>query len=231
MGTTTKLEARDCEAFRLHIETQERARFVRQFGEESTAGVHSKSWPCTLVVRRKYICADVGSSGRYMIDRTTGEIWGIKGYGKVHRSYSYGTVETPEHWPGTATYTTGQPIPLSETKGAPERREPATSVDLTAGKPERMMSRDDVIHFLAQAAINIDAGFTVIERGSRIHQALHTFCNFDANPLREADIYRGCVEELAQGHCCETEGCDADNPMCDVGQAKQAIARAAEARV
>ncbi len=110
---TKKLDAADCEAFRAHIEEQERARFEREFGD-TWKTVHATSWPCTLVVRRKYICADVGTSGRYMIDRETGDIWGIKGYGKVHRGYHYGTIKTPEHWPAAVCYTTGKEVPRSK---------------------------------------------------------------------------------------------------------------------
>lgn len=37
-------------------------------------------------------------SGRYMIDNATGVIYGIKGYGHVHKGYTYGTLDTVTDW-------------------------------------------------------------------------------------------------------------------------------------
>ena len=47
---------------------------------------------------KKYIKVDVGSSGKYMIPKTTGEIFGIKAYGVIHRGHKYGTLQTIENW-------------------------------------------------------------------------------------------------------------------------------------
>lgn len=54
----------------------------------------------TVKFRKKYACVDVGRSGAFMVDLATGEIFGIKGYGKIHRGHRYGTVETANryHW-------------------------------------------------------------------------------------------------------------------------------------
>jgi len=41
----------------------------------------------------KYTKVDVGSSGKYMIDKE-GNIWGIKAYGVIRRGHYYGTVDT-----------------------------------------------------------------------------------------------------------------------------------------
>ena len=35
-----------------------------------------------------------GWSGKYMVENSTREIFGIKGYGKVHKGHRYGTLET-----------------------------------------------------------------------------------------------------------------------------------------
>ena len=52
-------------------------------------------------VGRKWTRVDVGSSGRYMIDKE-GRIYGIKAYGVPHLGHYYGTLEHPEnlgdHW-------------------------------------------------------------------------------------------------------------------------------------
>lgn len=42
----------------------------------------------------KYTKVNVGTSGKYMVDNTTGEIFGIKGYGQVHKGHQYGTLDT-----------------------------------------------------------------------------------------------------------------------------------------
>lgn len=42
----------------------------------------------------KYDKVDIGNSGRFMVEARTGEIFGIKSYGKVHRGHAYGTLDT-----------------------------------------------------------------------------------------------------------------------------------------
>ncbi len=46
----------------------------------------------------KYTKVDVGSSGKYMVVNETGEIFGIKGYGVIHRGHQYGTLDTIHEW-------------------------------------------------------------------------------------------------------------------------------------
>jgi hypothetical protein len=50
----------------------------------------------------KFAKVDVGPtcnmSGKYMVDLETGVIYGIKGYGVVHRGHQYGTLETVDLW-------------------------------------------------------------------------------------------------------------------------------------
>ena len=50
----------------------------------------------------KYTKVDIGPngnlSGKYMIDNETGVIYGIKGYGKVHKGHVYGTLDTVGDW-------------------------------------------------------------------------------------------------------------------------------------
>ncbi len=49
-----------------------------------------------------YTKVDVGPphnmSGRYMIENVTGCIFGIKGYGRVHKQHRYGTLDTAGDW-------------------------------------------------------------------------------------------------------------------------------------
>jgi hypothetical protein len=51
----------------------------------------------TVIPGRKYTRVDVGSSGKYMVD-AEGAIFGIKGYGVIHRGYRYGTLDTINDW-------------------------------------------------------------------------------------------------------------------------------------
>ncbi len=47
---------------------------------------------------RKYANVDVGHSGAYMVELATGAIYGIKGYGVIHRGHYYGTLDTIGDW-------------------------------------------------------------------------------------------------------------------------------------
>ncbi len=56
------------------------------------------AWVARVKPGRKFTKIDVGSSGKYMVDNETGEIYGIKGYGVVHRGHRYGALETVGQW-------------------------------------------------------------------------------------------------------------------------------------
>ncbi len=43
--------------------------------------------------RRKYIGLDDGNSGSMMLEKTTGKVYGIKGYGQIHRGHLCGDIE------------------------------------------------------------------------------------------------------------------------------------------
>lgn len=49
-------------------------------------------------IGRKYSRVDVGSSGKYMVDNQTEEIFGIKGYGVIHKGHRFGTLDTINDW-------------------------------------------------------------------------------------------------------------------------------------
>ena len=49
-------------------------------------------------IGKKYARIDVGTSGKYMVDLESGEIFGIKGYGVVHKGHRYGTLDTIQDW-------------------------------------------------------------------------------------------------------------------------------------
>jgi hypothetical protein len=46
------------------------------------------------IINKKYTYINIGSAGRYMIDNASGEIYGIKSYGVIHRGHFFGNLET-----------------------------------------------------------------------------------------------------------------------------------------
>lgn len=54
-----------------------------------------KEWSKTTIKPgQKYTKVDVGTSGKYMVENATGNIFGIKAYGQVHKGHFYGTLDT-----------------------------------------------------------------------------------------------------------------------------------------
>jgi len=51
----------------------------------------------SIHVGRKYTRVDIGTSGKYMVDKA-GNIYGIKAYGVPHLSKHYGTLETVDQF-------------------------------------------------------------------------------------------------------------------------------------
>lgn len=86
------------------VQVETLAHIVSEFGEINpnsgtpSRAVHMQSWPTKIVEGRKYINVDVGSSGRYMVTKDTGQIFGCKGYGVIHTGHQYGTLETVGAW-------------------------------------------------------------------------------------------------------------------------------------
>ena len=54
--------------------------------------------PVTVKIGRKYANIDIGNSGRYMVELATGNIYGIKGYGVIHRGWKFGSLATIHDW-------------------------------------------------------------------------------------------------------------------------------------
>ena len=63
---------------------------------------------------KKYVRVDIGNSGRYMVEWATGNIYGVKAYGVVHKGHFYGTVDTIGDWNWGDYYPTKKvnPTPL-----------------------------------------------------------------------------------------------------------------------
>lgn len=77
------------ETFRAHLEAEQRRGLIAQ-GYTPEHHRHD----CRIKMGRKYANVDCGDSGKYMIDLATGEIFGIKAYGVIHRGHRFGTLDT-----------------------------------------------------------------------------------------------------------------------------------------
>jgi hypothetical protein len=77
--------------FAVKVQEQIRDRYARKYPtlEPSLVTVHFAS---------KYARVDVGRSGRYMVELSTGNIFGIKSYGTIHRGHKYGNVRDTSGW-------------------------------------------------------------------------------------------------------------------------------------
>jgi hypothetical protein len=72
---------------------QEKGYIARGF----TKDVHKHNWTTHIRPGKKYTKVDVGNSGKFMVDQE-GNIFGIKGYGTIHRGHQYGTLQTTAEW-------------------------------------------------------------------------------------------------------------------------------------
>ena len=52
----------------------------------------------SIKVGKKYDKIDVGHSGTLMVVKTTGEVFGVKAYGVIHKGHAYGTLDTIDDW-------------------------------------------------------------------------------------------------------------------------------------
>lgn len=90
--TTDKIEA-----FRSTLESQQRAELLRS-GTPAHILDDSEYYRAKVVPGKKYTKVDFGHSGKYMVVNDTGEIFGIKAYGVIHRGHKFGTLDTIHEW-------------------------------------------------------------------------------------------------------------------------------------
>lgn len=81
------------EAFRALLES-DKMRGHLEAGYRPDIGRHD----ARIKMGRKYANIDHGESGYYMLELETGRIFGIKGYGVIHRGHQYGTLDTINDW-------------------------------------------------------------------------------------------------------------------------------------
>jgi len=98
------------EQFAAKVQEDQRNWYKQQF-PDTFDGVHKLSWQASIKPGKKYTKVDVGSSGKFMIDED-GNIFGIKGYGVIHRGKHYGTLDTIDN------YFWGYYYPLKHSKHA-----------------------------------------------------------------------------------------------------------------
>jgi hypothetical protein len=86
------------------IQVETLAQLIKEYGERNeksgtpTREVHMQAWPVKVVEGRKYINVDVAGSGKYMVTKDSGDIFGIKGYGVIHTGHHFGTLDTLGEW-------------------------------------------------------------------------------------------------------------------------------------
>lgn len=82
-------------------------RFVELVEKQSIERLHRDGLDCEANLNQarthshegpKYTRVDIGTSGRYMVVNETGEIYGIKAYGVIHRGHYYGTLDTVDEY-------------------------------------------------------------------------------------------------------------------------------------
>lgn len=83
------------EAFRALVEAQQKERMTSQGFDLAK---HGNNYDVTVKPKAKYTYVDIGSSGRYIVVNATGEIFGIKAYGVIHRGHTCGTLDTIGEW-------------------------------------------------------------------------------------------------------------------------------------
>lgn len=101
------------------IELETAAR-MRADGHKNEDNIKNSS-RITIKTGSKFIKVDVGSSGKYMVEVKTGNIFGIKSYGVVHRGHFYGTLDETAQWNWGDYYPTRKDnkLPLQKSNGCP----------------------------------------------------------------------------------------------------------------
>jgi hypothetical protein len=88
------------EEFAQVLLAQTRERLARLYSQSQADNEHVE-----VITGRTYDKVNLGTMwnghighGKFMVERSTGIIYGIKGYGQVHKGYAYGTLGTVDQW-------------------------------------------------------------------------------------------------------------------------------------
>ena len=87
--------ARMVQAFAERMEREQRTRLAREY---PNLPLETDHYRVAVHVGPKYTRVDFGGSGKYMVVNATGQIFGIKAYGVIHRGHAYGTLDTIDAW-------------------------------------------------------------------------------------------------------------------------------------
>jgi len=88
----------DIAPFAALLEQQQREAFTRDYPGAYLEERRDSACTVKVSMGKKFARVDIGNSGKYMVDLETGDIYGIKAYGVVHRGHRYGTLETIGEW-------------------------------------------------------------------------------------------------------------------------------------
>ena len=92
MTTATSATVQD---FADRLDSEQRSRYAREY---PNIDLNDGRYRAAVHVGPKYTRVDFDQSGKYMVVNATGEIFGIKGYGVIHRGHQYGTLDTLDAW-------------------------------------------------------------------------------------------------------------------------------------
>jgi hypothetical protein len=137
-----KTFAEKIETFRARVESEQIARLHEQ---ELACEANLNNVKCHVKPGSKYTKVDVGGSGKYMVENSTGNIFGIKAYGFVHRGHFYGTLDTIDD------YTWGRFYPERKTTPLPKQKRIPSIPVLTFSPEDRPPDRKATPLEMAQA--------------------------------------------------------------------------------
>lgn len=86
------------ETFASLLEQEQRTDFTATYPGPELESRRNAACTVKVTAGKKFARVDVGTSGKYMVDLATGEIFGIKAYGVVHRGHRFGTLDTIQEW-------------------------------------------------------------------------------------------------------------------------------------
>jgi type I restriction-modification system DNA methylase subunit len=141
--------------------------------------------------KQKYIKLDMGGSGKYMIEVETGDIYGVKGYGVIHRGHIYGNVD--DYFDGTRKIDTKNTFsPLQRGDVAPAKvEEPA---------PQKLTRNDweiDVVDTIYERTTKDIDKSGVVEMINQFEEYLNSAWADGEDPYDVADRIIEMDEELA----------------------------------
>ncbi len=86
--------------FALLLELEQRERYASECDHTGATLKMLQDNSCTVRVKpaAKYTKIMIHTANCFMIVNETGEIFGTKGYGVIHRGHPYGTLDTVDEW-------------------------------------------------------------------------------------------------------------------------------------